>query len=155
MTDSNSTPEKQSSKISTYLIFLIPGLCLLFLFQNGLEGIIPRLAKPIFVFLNLSILAGVYLSFKNDKNPSCWKSGGLILLPVILGMTAVVLPLFFLPEYSSVDPSGKMIHYYSMPHPLTYCKNVRAYVEKGICLEYFTDFDCQECSIEDCLDSKI
>ncbi len=155
MTDSNPAIDKQASRLSVYLLFLVPILCLLFLFQNGLEGIIPRLAKPIFVILNLSLIIGGYLWFQEDKNPSCLKISGVILLPMVLGITGLFLPMYFLPNYSEQEPSGKTIHYYSTPHPFSYCMNVRAYGEKGICLAYLTSFDCQECDIEDCLHSKI
>jgi len=145
----------QNSSFSPKLLFLISFLSLLFLFQNGFEGIIPSIAKPIFVILNLSLVLGGYLSFRRDKDPSCLKIGGGMILVLVLFFTGLVLPMYFSPSYSRVEESGERMHYYSSPHPLGYCINVWSYKEEGIYLVNVSSFDCQECSVEKCLNSRI
>jgi len=142
------------SKTQIMSLYITPIVCLAILFHNGFEVLIPEIAIPIILILNLSVLASFYIFYKRRKKFQDLVAVNFIfLVPFIMFLIGLMLPVFYLPTESYQD-KNKMTFYYNQTSygPKLF---VYKYVAEGIYLKHIDTLTCRGNSIQDCINPKI
>lgn len=142
-------------KIKSALLYTTPIICLIILFHNGFTFLIPEIAKPVLLILNISAVMSFYFFYKRvKKNQDIVALCYIFLVPFVMFIIGFLIPIFYLPSESEQDENQKTIYYESFSYgPKMF---VNKYLAEGIYLRHVDTINCRGTqSIKDCVHPKI